>query len=141
MHLEALERACRARIDADMPEQLDRFLDANRRFHMAIAEASGNRRLTRMLSELMDEMSRLVALGFAADRQRPNIADDHRALIEHLVAGDGVAAADIARRHIETFRDMTLAKVMAALQAASADANLPRLQGAGAQADRSQPQP
>jgi DNA-binding GntR family transcriptional regulator len=128
--LEALERACRQRIDADIPAQIDRFLDANRAFHMAIAEASGNRRLVRMLSELMDEMSRLVALGFGAEGERPNIENDHRALIEHLVKGDGEAAARLAQTHVETFRAMTLAKVTGALQAASIDTNLPRLSGA-----------
>lgn len=129
--LEALERACRHRSDAAMRDQIDQFLDANRRFHMAIAEASGNRRLCRMLSELLDEMSRLVALGFGAENERPNIEQDHLSLIDHLAAGRGEAAAEVARHHIETFRTMTIHKVMAALSAAAADAPLPRLRADG----------
>jgi DNA-binding GntR family transcriptional regulator len=126
-HLEALERACRLPADGAVEDQIDRFLQANRDFHMAIAEASGNRRLCRMLSELLDEMSRLVALGFGVYRQRPNIAEDHERLIAHLAEGDGEAAARVARRHVETFRDQTLDKVTAALNAASVDAPLPAL--------------
>lgn len=130
--LEALERACRMPVDGAVEDQIDRFLQANRDFHMAIAEASGNRRLCRMLSELLDEMSRLVALGFGVHRQRPNIAEDHERLIAHLAEGDGEAAARVARRHVETFRDQTLDKVTAALNAASADAPLPALGSGGA---------
>lgn len=128
--LEALEAACRVRIDADLPDQIDAFLDANKRFHMAIAEAGGNRRLIRALSELLDEMTRLVALGFGAEGARPHIENDHRALIDHLARGEADAAEAVARRHVETFRDQTLAKVMSALRTAAADANLPRLRAA-----------
>ena len=129
--LEALEQACRHRTDAAMRDQIDQFLDANRRFHMAIAEASGNRRLCRMLSELMDEMSRLVALGFGAENERPNIEQDHLKLIDHLVAGEAEAAAQVARHHVETFRTMTIQRVMAALSAAAADAPLPQIRAGG----------
>ena len=128
--LEELERACRMPRDGAVEDQIDRFLQANRDFHMAIAAASGNRRLCRMLSELLDEMSRLVALGFGVHRVRPNIDDDHERLIAHLADGDGEAAARIARRHVETFRDMTLEKVTAALTAAAADAPLPAIRSA-----------
>lgn len=125
--LETLERACRRPSDASMPEQIDEFLEANRRFHLAIAEASGNRRLCRMLSELLDEMSRLVALGFGAENERPNIERDHMQMIEHLAAGEADAAEKVARQHVETFRAMTLQKVISALSAAAADAPLPRM--------------
>jgi len=129
--LEALERACRDRSAATIPEQIDDFLEANRAFHMAIAEAGGNRRLCRMLSELLDEMSRLVALGFGAENERPNIERDHERLIDHLDAGEAAAAAEVARRHVETFRAMTLDKVMSALNASAADMPLPRVRPAG----------
>lgn len=129
--LEALERACRHRSDTPIPEQIDQFLEANRRFHMAIAHAGGNRRLCRMLSELLDEMSRLVALGFGAENERPNIDNDHVQLINHLVANDADAAAIVARRHVETFRTMTMTKVMSALNAAAADAPLPQIRDGG----------
>jgi DNA-binding GntR family transcriptional regulator len=70
-------------------------------------------------------MSRLVALGFGAVGERPNIDNDHAELIRHLDAGDGAAAAEVARRHVETFRAMTMDRVVAALDAAAADAPLP----------------
>lgn len=133
--LEALERACRQRSDAPIADQIDDFLEANRSFHMAIAEASGNRRLCRMLSELLDEMSRLVALGFGAENERPNIERDHVELIEHLSQGASDAAESVARRHVETFRTMTLKKVMSALSASAVDTPLPPLRSVAGHSD------
>jgi DNA-binding GntR family transcriptional regulator len=117
--LERLERACRGQMPGDVGNQIDFFLEANRSFHMAIAAAAGNERLTRTLSGLLDEMTRLVALGFGGQGVRPNIENDHTLMIEHLVAGDADAAETVARRHVETFRDMTMEKVMASLRDAA----------------------
>ena len=111
-----LEQACRVRIPADVGNQIDFFLEANRSFHMAIADAAGNQRLSRTLSGLLDEMTRLVALGFGVQRVRPNIENDHMLLIDHLVAGDADSAETVARRHVETFRDMVMEKVIESLR-------------------------
>lgn len=119
-HLERLEQACRVKLTTDVGNQIDFFLEANRSFHMAIAEAAGNQRLVRTLSGLLDEMTRLVALGFGVQGVRPNIANDHVLLIEYLSAGDGAAAAEVARRHVETFREMTMEKVIASLKDSAA---------------------
>ncbi len=117
--LERLEQACRRRIDVDVGNQIDFFLEANRSFHMAIAIAAGNQRLCRALSGLLDEMTRLVALGFGVQGVRPNIESDHAAMIDHLVAGDVDSAAVVARRHVETFRAMTMEKVVTSLRDAA----------------------
>ncbi len=114
--LERLEAACRAQVSGDVGNQIDFFLDANRSFHMAIAYASGNQRLCRTLSGLLDEMTRLVALGFGVQGVRPAIKHDHELLIDHLVSGDAHGAETVARRHVETFRDMTMEKVLASLR-------------------------
>ena len=115
-HLERLEKACRVKIPTDVGNQIDFFLEANRSFHMAIAEAAGNMRLSRTLSGLLDEMTRLVALGFGVQRVRPNIENDHNLLIEHLASADADAAELVARRHVETFRDMVMEKVIKSLR-------------------------
>lgn len=127
--LERLEAACRGKMPGDVGNQIDFFLEANRGFHMAIAAASGNLRLVRTLAGLLDEMTRLVALGFGVQGVRPNIANDHALLIEHLVAGDADAAETVARRHVETFRAMTMEKVMASLT--GAEIRAPRVSAGG----------
>ncbi|EWY41084.1 GntR family transcriptional regulator [Skermanella stibiiresistens SB22] len=114
--LERLEAACRVRGSADIGNQIDFFLEANRSFHMAIVQAAGNERLYRQLGNLHDEMARLVALGFGVQGERPNIERDHVQIIEALVTGDADTAERISRSHIEVFRDMTVNKVISTLR-------------------------
>jgi len=105
------EAACRARHPVPLSKQIDVFMDAKKAFHMAIIEASGNERLVRTLSGLMDEMTRLVALGFNVQQTKPEIKHDHNAMIQAFEEGDAKRVELIARRHIETFQGMTLEKV------------------------------
>lgn len=115
-HLRKLEAACRIRQPhLSINDQIDAFMAANNAFHLAIAAASGNERLYQTLSGLMDEMSRLVALGFGVQGTKPEIKHDHNAMIDAFIDGDCKRAELIARRHVETFQAMTLEKVYASL--------------------------
>lgn len=118
--LRELEAQCRVELDAPLHERIDAFMRANTRFHLAIAQACGNARLLRMLSSLMDEMSRLVALGFNVQRVKPEIKHDHNAIIQAFEERDSRRVELIARRHIETFQAQTMEKVYASLSQASA---------------------
>lgn len=113
--LRELEAACRVRHSVGLSDQINRFMEANNAFHLEIARASGNERLYRTLSGLLDQMSRLVALGFTVQGTKPEIKHDHNAMIDAFEEGDGKRAEFIARRHIETFQAMTLEKVYATL--------------------------
>jgi DNA-binding GntR family transcriptional regulator len=115
--LTQLELACRNDdTSLEIGSRIGNFLDANTAFHMAIAERSGNSRLVRTLGGLLNEMARLVALGFGVQQTKPEIKHDHRSLIEALGSGDGKRAEQIAFRHVETFREMTMEKVLASLK-------------------------
>ncbi|WP_416414494.1 GntR family transcriptional regulator [Pantoea sp. App145] len=113
--LKKLEADCRVEIAAPLSTRIDIFMNANKRFHLAIAEATGNQHLIRTLSGLMDEMSRLVALGFNVQGTKPEIRHDHNALIQAFTERDSKRVEFIARRHIETFQSMTLEKIYATL--------------------------
>lgn len=115
-----LEAACRQKHDLPLLEQIDLFMHSNNAFHLEIARASGNARLLRALTSLLEEMSRLVALGFTVQGSKPEIKHDHNAIIQALREGDGKRAELIARRHIETFQAQTLEKVVASLRATGA---------------------
>jgi DNA-binding GntR family transcriptional regulator len=52
--LKTLEAACRVKHQVPLPDQIDVFMDANKAFHLEIAQAAGNERLIRTLSSLMD---------------------------------------------------------------------------------------
>lgn len=113
--LKKLEARCRDEMVAPLSTRIDVFMNANKRFHLTIAEATGNEHLIRTLSGLMDEMARLVALGFNVQRIKPEIKHDHTAMIDAFIEGDAKRVELIARRHIETFQMMTLEKIYATL--------------------------
>ncbi|BES85417.1 hypothetical protein PEC302107_16400 [Pectobacterium araliae] len=113
--LKELEAQCRVEVTAPLSTRIDVFMNANKRFHLTIAEATGNTHLINTLSGLMDEMSRLVALGFNVQRIKPEIKHDHNAMIDAFIEGDTKRVEFIARRHIETFQAMTLEKIYATL--------------------------
>ncbi|KAA9002720.1 GntR family transcriptional regulator [Affinibrenneria salicis] len=113
--LKDLEAQCRVEVAAPLSTRIDVFMNANKRFHLTIAEATGNGHLIRTLSGLMDEMARLVALGFNVQRIKPEIKHDHNAMIDAFIEGDAKRVEFIARRHIETFQTMTLEKIYATL--------------------------
>src|SRR5262245_38400538 len=61
--LQALDEICRAGYQPGDPRSTARFLDANKAFHVAIAQAAGNARLAAAVEQLLDEMTRLLHLG------------------------------------------------------------------------------
>ena len=115
--LERIEKSARHNpASRDAGNRIGFFLDANRAFHHAVAVASGNERLAHSISALLDEMKRLVALGFVESGDSPEIAGDHKELVAALKAGDGDAAEAVTRRHVATFRDMTLDRVLQSIR-------------------------
>ncbi|MCE7000716.1 GntR family transcriptional regulator [Saccharothrix sp. S26] len=78
-------------------------LVAHRRFHAALYRASHNALLIATLDGLWDKTDRYRRFGLEAGRpddERERTAAEHRELVEHVVAGDADAAADVMRRHV-----------------------------------------
>jgi DNA-binding GntR family transcriptional regulator len=74
------------------PDSQAAFLDANRQFHVKIAEATGNRRLAHSINRCLEEIGRFLHLGLAADNYGDKFQHEHRELIRALVEGDAAAA-------------------------------------------------
>ncbi|MSP49808.1 MAG: GntR family transcriptional regulator [Alphaproteobacteria bacterium] len=110
--LERLDAACRADYLPGDPASERAFLKANRAFHLAVAEASGSRRLVRVLSNLLDESERALVLGLAVRNRSHEIQHEHQALIQALSSGDADAAEKVAAEQIDDARDMVLAALM-----------------------------
>jgi len=79
---------------------LRRHLEGNRRFHVAIARASGNQRLARLVGRTLDEMTRLIAMGYETG--------EHAELIAALRSGDGHRARAALVNHILVTRERVL---------------------------------
>lgn len=69
-----------------------RHMEMNRKFHVAVARASGNHRLKHLVERMVDETVRLFAPGFHMG--------EHREIIDALRAGDGARARLAAVNHI-----------------------------------------
>ena len=110
-------------LDLDDPASVERFMEANRAVHVAVATAGGNRRAALIVARLLDdsERARLVALRAGAGGRGLRARDEHRALLAALEAGDGEEAARLMAVAIRAFRD----ELLDALRDAVVDAPLP----------------
>jgi DNA-binding GntR family transcriptional regulator len=77
-------------------------IDANRRFHLMIAEACGNDRIVALVSQLLSDIDRVYYFGLVRDARFVGMQHSHKFLIEALAAGDGAKAERLARKHIES---------------------------------------
>lgn len=125
---EAARRAA-GRVDAEMLHRLDavcaegyrcgdaesalRFLHANKAFHVAVAELSGNARLSRQVDRLLDESTRMLVMGLSRRDRTGEMAHEHRALIEALALGRAEDAGRIMHQQVSESRAMVLAALTA----------------------------
>lgn len=79
---------------------LIRYVEADRRFHLALLAFAGNRHLVEVVGNLRAR-SRLYGLHGLAERgELARSAAEHEQLVDLVVAGDAPGAADVMRRHI-----------------------------------------
>lgn len=110
--LKLLAEACRGGYQPGDAKSIDRFLEANKAFHTAIAEATGNTRLAHAIAQLLDGMTRLLHLGLGLRNRSQELEQEHGALVKALVRGDGDTAQRICRDQIEAARNMVLSAVL-----------------------------
>ncbi|WP_433286748.1 GntR family transcriptional regulator [Pseudonocardia sp. CA-142604] len=113
-------------IDAlpDRPSIAD--LVAHRRFHRAIYRASHNEILISTLDDLWDKADRYRLVGLrdrTDERDRAVTADEHRQLLDAVIAGDADAASTIMHRHIRGSLGAKAASRLTRLQSAGSDAH------------------
>jgi DNA-binding GntR family transcriptional regulator len=114
---EAAEMAA-SRLTAEALRELEACLVArsdgelsslNRKFHMTVAEAAGNRKLKVFVVHLLEEMDRILSLDPAM--WNADYMGEHRDIVEALRVGDGEAARDAMVRHIEASKARVLGRI------------------------------
>lgn len=90
------------------------FLRANREFHVAIANASGNRRLARALEQLLEGTERLFHMGLAVRDRTEEMRHEHATLMRALLDGDGDAAAQATVEQVNAARAMVMDGILSA---------------------------
>lgn len=112
--LKELNELCQAGYTPGDRASESAFLRANRQFHVAIADASGNRRLARMLGQLLEETERLFHLGLAVRNRTDEMQHEHANLLTALVSGDADAAERATIDQINAARTMVMDGILAA---------------------------
>jgi len=108
----SLRKMAEAKYEPDEPESHISFLQTNRIFHLALADAAANRRLVEMLSDLFNEMERLFHLGLRLRDSSEEMKKEHQELVMALENGDVKTAQESIKRQIIRSRDRILEAIM-----------------------------
>ncbi|MFZ5828321.1 MAG: GntR family transcriptional regulator [Bacillota bacterium] len=84
-------------------------VELNREFHLLIAQASGNQRLARLISQLLDDVERVALLDPYMLTPDGSGHDEHLVIIEAIQRRDAEAARACMKGHLEQGRDRALA--------------------------------
>ena len=111
-HLDILREHSRRFAEAAAADHFDDMTDANRAYHLAIADAAGNRHFVKLLDSLLSVTARYaymsLARGSAMKEIFPGgfaqILTEHEALIGLIAAGDAAAADRLSGQHARLFR-------------------------------------
>jgi GntR family transcriptional repressor for pyruvate dehydrogenase complex len=99
-HLTLMDRAIEEMTEGlDEPEG-DAFIDADLRFHLAIAEATGNRVLLHSMHAVRDVIRRMLMTVFNIPGSAARAVEEHRAIRAAIAAGDPAGAGDEMRMHL-----------------------------------------
>jgi GntR family transcriptional repressor for pyruvate dehydrogenase complex len=100
-HLQAMrvtvEEMARSLEDGDAAA----YIDADVRFHLAIARATGNRLVEACMDAVRDVLRDALTAIFEIPRSASRAVDEHRAILEACAEGDAERAADAVRAHLD----------------------------------------
>jgi DNA-binding GntR family transcriptional regulator len=96
----------------DDPESHILFLEANRKFHLALAEGCGNMRIVRIMETLLNEMDRLFHLGLRLRDSSEEMTREHCELVAALENGDIETARKSTIEQIQTSKQRVLEAIM-----------------------------
>ncbi|EKF17386.1 GntR family transcriptional regulator [Nitratireductor pacificus] len=83
-----------------------------RRFHLAIAHCSRNKRVVALSENLFDELERLLRFAIDFSVKTGEHSAEHTALVDAIEAGDGERAAAIETAHIKGSREFLIERLM-----------------------------
>lgn len=104
--VDALDRIAGAMDDPAVDR--DRFNELDTEFHVALAEAGGNRLVAEMTSAIRESLRQPLRAAFHRlgddwGRVRTRLCADHRGLLDAVRSGDGAAAEQSVEAHIRWF--------------------------------------
>lgn len=109
--LAVLEQLTRPYVIGDVESYKD-FLAKNRDFHYRVALATGNRRLAKVVDNLLNQMQRLLILRLDLRENAEEMLTEHRRLLEALQARDAQGARQAMRDALQNARDAVLQGIL-----------------------------
>jgi GntR family transcriptional repressor for pyruvate dehydrogenase complex len=100
-HLEEMDAATEgmaAALAGDGPA--DAFIDADLRFHLALARATGNRVVLHTMHAVRDVLRRALMKVYKIPASPESAVGEHRAIRDAIAAGDAARARDDMRAHL-----------------------------------------
>ena len=92
-------------------DDIEALGDLNQQIHDVMMEASRNRVLVDLVTDLRQRLIGLTAFAVGDPDERGHFVADHAELARLLHAGDGERAAALVRNHLEVARDLLLASM------------------------------
>lgn len=100
-------KASKSRVPQDLARER-RWIEANSDFHIEIARATGNARLVKITTAMLEESQRALHMIFSIYDQSGVMKDDHPNLMQALDQGDADTAETVARVHLEHSRRVVI---------------------------------
>ncbi len=89
-------------------DSVRKFLRANTELHTHIAQLSGNRRIVKLLAQLLSESERLINFGMLSHPQSEQTVGEHQRLLEAIANRDANSARQIMEEHVRATRQMVI---------------------------------
>lgn len=107
-----------------------RFVEANRRIHLTIAEAAGNSRLVAVVANLLQQCDRIIHMAMQVDTSaEQRFRHGHQRIIDALHKGDGDRSAAELETSICAGRDLILDILLNSPSLMGAELRLPSTGG------------
>ena len=103
--LDTLGQLARVDYDQHRSPTLDPFIEANRAFHVAIARASGNERIHRMIEQHLSQLERYFYIGARSRDISTETTREHLEIVDALASRDPQRARDLMIRHNTVTRE------------------------------------
>jgi DNA-binding FadR family transcriptional regulator len=99
-----IREANRAFAETEGTGVVDRLVDLDMAFHLAVAEASGSKLLRDLLAELHGHLAESRTVFFSPTGRAKKSAAEHDAIVSAIEKGDGAAAKRATKKHIAAVR-------------------------------------
>lgn len=99
-HLTRMDEAIEEMTEGLEEPEGDAFIDADLRFHLAVAEATGNRVLLHSMQAVRDVIRRMLMTVFNLPGSAARAVEEHRSVRAAIAAGNASRARDEMRAHL-----------------------------------------